>query len=57
MSSSPLDKLKDMFSDASENVSKSYSSFTEDKSTSYYIYVGLLLVIIIISMFIIAWKC
>jgi hypothetical protein len=47
MSSSPLDKLKDMFSDASENVSKSYSSFTEDKSTSYYIYVGLLLVIII----------
>jgi len=50
MSSSVLDKFKDMFSDASENVSKSYSSFSSDKSgfmSENSLYIGLFLVIII----------
>jgi hypothetical protein len=50
MSSSALDKFKDMFSDASDNVSKSYSSFSNDKQgflSSNGVYIGLFLVIII----------
>ena len=50
MSSSALDKLKDMFSDASDNVSNTYSSFSNDKQgfmSNNGIYIGLFLVIII----------
>lgn len=50
MSSSALDKFKDMFSDASDNVSKSYSSFSNDKQgflSNNGVYIGLFLVIII----------
>ena len=50
MSSSALDKFKDMFSDASNNVSKSYSSFSNDRQgfmSNNGVYIGLFLVIII----------
>jgi hypothetical protein len=50
MSSSALDKFKDMFSDASDNVSKSYSSFSSNKQgflSDNGLYIGLFLVIII----------
>lgn len=50
MSSSALDKFKDMFSDVSENVSSSYSSFSNNKQgflTDNGIYIGLFLVIVV----------
>jgi len=50
MSSSALDKFKDMFSDASDNVSKSYSNFSSNKQgflSDNGIYIGLFLVIIV----------
>jgi hypothetical protein len=50
MSSSALDKFKEMFSDTSENISKSYSSLSNNQEgffTSNNIYIGLLLVVII----------
>lgn len=50
MSSSALDKFKDMFSDTSDNISKTYSSFSNDKQgfmNNNGIYIGLFLVIII----------
>lgn len=50
MSSSALDKFKDMFSDASNNVSNSYSSFSNDRQgfmSNNGVYIGLFLVIII----------
>jgi len=50
MSSSALDKFKDMFSDASDNVSKSYSSFSSNKQgflSDNGVYIGLFLVIVV----------
>ena len=50
MSSSALDKFKEMFSDTTENVSKTYSSFSNDKlgfMSGNGVYIGLFLVIII----------
>ena len=50
MSSSALDKFKEMFSDTTENVSKTYSSFSNDKQgfmSGNGVYIGLFLVIII----------
>jgi len=50
MSSSALDKFKDMFSDVSENVSSSYSSFSNNKQgflADNGIYIGLFLVIVV----------
>jgi hypothetical protein len=50
MSSSALDKFKEMFSDTSDSVSKSYSSFSNDKQgfmSENGLYIGLFFVIII----------
>jgi hypothetical protein len=50
MSSSTLDKFKEMFSDASDNVSKSYSSFSSNKQgflSDNGVYIGLFLVIVV----------
>jgi hypothetical protein len=50
MSSSALDKFKEMFSDASDNVSKSYSSFSSNKQgflSDNGVYIGLFLVIVV----------
>jgi len=50
MSSSALDKFKDMFSDVNENVSSSYSSFSNNKQgflADNGIYIGLFLVIVV----------
>ena len=50
MSSSALDKFKDMFSDASDNITKTYSTFSDDKQgflSNNGVYIGLFLVIII----------